>query len=85
MLKSDMASESSAYLHRLETCVEAKASDPRLSLKGLVVKLGLNQMFIKRALDYARRMEKLGWKTPHKEVRARPASAARWKPRRRIA
>jgi hypothetical protein len=77
--------EPPGYLHHLQACVAAKASDSRLSLKGLGVKLGLNHMLIKRALDYARRMEKLGWKTPYKEVRARPASASRWKPRRRIA
>jgi site-specific DNA recombinase len=69
------------HVRHVERCVAEKTAQPQLSLKQIGVRLGLNVMTVKRALDYARRMKDVGTTDPYQEVTASPTNAARWKSR----
>lgn len=69
------------YIRHMAACLAEKAEDPRLSLKQIAARLGISYMTVKRSVDYARCMKQQGWEEPYKELKARPKSAPRWKPR----
>jgi hypothetical protein len=69
------------HIAAIPACVAAKRSDPQPTLDDIANRLGLNRMTVKRALDYSRRMQAEGLAEPYRELRERPASASRWKPR----
>jgi hypothetical protein len=69
------------YIRHMAACLAEKARDPKLSLKKIGARLGIHLMIVKRAFDYARQMREAGWETPYQEVKERPTSAPRWKPR----
>jgi hypothetical protein len=70
------------HIRHTPQCLAEKAREPKLSLKKIAARLGLNCMVVKRALDYGRRMQQAGTSDPCRVLSERPANAARWKPRR---
>jgi site-specific DNA recombinase len=70
------------HILHMSRCLAAKAENPRLSLKRIATQLGINYMTVKRALDYARRMQAAGVTDPYRELIERPEIASRWRPRR---
>jgi DNA invertase Pin-like site-specific DNA recombinase len=69
------------HIRHMPACVQAKARCPELSLKKIATSLGINYMTVKRALNYARLMEREGITNPYRELRDRPEQASRWKRR----
>jgi site-specific DNA recombinase len=68
------------HIRHLPQCVAAKQEHPHLSLKGIAQLLGINHMTVKRAFDYARRMQSLGMTNPYCDLVDRP-NASRWRQR----
>lgn len=66
------------HILHMSECTIAKREHPDVSLKGLAMRLGINHMTVKRALDYARRMETDGIDDSYRELQERPTSASRW-------
>jgi hypothetical protein len=73
--------EPPAHVRAIGACVEARRSDPRLSLAKIGERTGFKLMTVKRALDYAKLMEAEGLADPYRELTARPDSASRWRHR----
>jgi site-specific DNA recombinase len=73
--------EPPVHIKYLPKCLAAKQANPKLSLRKMAAQLGANYMTIKRALAYARLMEKAGVTDPYRELEAEPTEASRWKPR----
>jgi hypothetical protein len=71
------------HIGHMSACVATKAEAPKLSLKKLAAKLGINYMTVKRALDYSRRMAAAGMSEPYRVLHERPKTASRWHLRRR--
>ena len=69
------------HISAVGRCLAAKEADPKLSLKKIATNLGLNHMAVKRAFDYAHRMQCLGTNDPYVEVRELPPNASRWRRR----
>jgi len=69
------------HIKHLRACLAEKAANPSLSLKKLAAKLGIGHMTVKRAFDYAKRMEKAGVQDPYIVLTAAPDYASRWKER----
>jgi site-specific DNA recombinase len=69
------------HIKHLRGCLAAKAAHPALSLKRLAGRLGIGHMTVKRAFDYARRMEAAGVPDPYIVLTAAPDYASRWKDR----
>ena len=69
------------HIRHLDECLRLKAEHPRDSLKTIASRAGLNHMTIKRAFDYARRMDQAGVTTPFQILTSKPANASRWKNR----
>jgi DNA invertase Pin-like site-specific DNA recombinase len=72
------------HIGHMPACRAVKGEAPKLSLKKLAAKLGINYMTVKRALDYSRRMAAAGMSEPYRLLEARPEAASRWHPRRRV-
>jgi hypothetical protein len=71
------------HIKYLAACLAEKVANPKLSLKKLAAKLGIGHMTAKRAVDYAKRMERVGVHDPYVVLTSRPESASRWKERAR--
>jgi DNA invertase Pin-like site-specific DNA recombinase len=71
------------YIRHMRRCLDARAKNNKLSLKKLGQQLNLNYMTVKRAFDYARRMEALGSEDPYRAITTCPIKAARWKHRQK--
>jgi DNA invertase Pin-like site-specific DNA recombinase len=71
------------HIGHMPACLAAKAEAPKLSLKKLATKLGINYTTVKRALDYSQRMAAAGMSEPYRLLEVRPEAASRWHPRRR--
>lgn len=69
------------HIAAVPSCVTLKRAEPKLTLDKIGNRLKLNRMTVKRALDYARRMEAEGLEDPYRELTECPAEASRWKPR----
>lgn len=69
-----------AYLQR---CLTAKDAHPEMSLKRIASFLGINHMTVKRAIDYARLMQRTDASEPYCEVHEAPSDAPRWRRRPR--
>ena len=69
------------HIRHLDECLRLKAEHPRDSLKTIASRAGLNHMTVKRAFDYARRMDQAGVTTPFQILTSKPANASRWKNR----
>jgi DNA invertase Pin-like site-specific DNA recombinase len=69
------------HIQAVPRCLAAKAEKPGLSLKQIGAQLGLNHMAVKRALDYARRMQREGLAEPYRVLSQPPALASRWRRR----
>lgn len=67
------------HIAQAARCAAARSAKPGMSLRELAPELGLNYMAVKRALDYARRMEREGTTDPYRELREAPHDASRWK------
>jgi hypothetical protein len=74
--------EPPAHIRHRIACLTEKARNPKLSLKQIGARLGVNHMVVKRAFDYERRMQQAGWTTPYCELTACPIKASRWGSRR---
>jgi hypothetical protein len=74
--------EPPVHILNMPRCLAAKAENPQLSLKRIATQLGINYMTVKRALDYARRMQAAGLTDPYRELIERPEIASRWRSRR---
>ena len=48
------------HIAHLPACLATKAAHPEWSLKKIASNLGINHMTVKRAFDYARRMQQVG-------------------------
>jgi hypothetical protein len=69
----------------MQACLEAKRAHPEWSLKKIAAELehlDITYMTVKRAFDYARRMEREGLTEPYRVLTERPAKASRWRPRK---
>lgn len=75
--------EAPEHIKHLGRCVEAKRTHPEMSLREIGPLLGINYMTVKRALGYARLMEKEGLVDPYRELHEAPSSASRWGKRQR--
>ena len=69
------------HIRHMSACLAAKMEAPRLSLKKLAAKLGINYMTVKRALDYSRQMAAAGMSEPYRVLHERPETASRWRSR----
>ncbi|HUE17764.1 MAG TPA: recombinase family protein, partial [Planctomycetaceae bacterium] len=69
------------HIEHLAACLAEKTADPSLSLKKVAAKLEIGHMTVKRAMDYAKRMETAGAREPYVVLTARPEYASRWKER----
>jgi hypothetical protein len=67
------------HIRHLQACLNARRMHPESSLKQLAACLGLNHMVVKRALDYARLMEREGLTEPYRELDECPKDASRWR------
>ena len=66
------------HVAHLKACVAARREAPQPTLRDIARRLHINYMTVKRALDYARRMDRHGLVEPYRELRAQPEKAARW-------
>ncbi len=62
-------------------CATVREEHPSWSLAAIASHLQLNKMTVKRAFDYARRMQHEGYETAYRELTAMPLHASRWKRR----
>lgn len=66
------------HIAHLRRCLDARATHPDMSLKGIAVLLGLGRMTVKRAFDYAHLMQQAGAGEPYRQVQESPSRASRW-------
>jgi len=71
------------HVRHIDACRRLRQERPGLGLKQLGRQLGINHMTAKRALDYDRLMKQQGLTDPYPELQSEPASASRWRQRRR--
>lgn len=71
------------HILHLAACVAARRQVPQPSLRAIAERLGIGYMTVKRALAYARLMERAGLEGPYRELRASPREGSRWRKRRR--
>jgi hypothetical protein len=71
------------HIRHMEACLRVKQENPHMSLKEVAGQLAVNPMTVKRACDYAQRMQAAHMGTPYLELRDRPPQASRWLPRNR--
>lgn len=69
------------HIRHVGDCVAATQAGPKQSLRTVAATLGLNYMTVKRALAYARLMEKQGLLKPYRELTQRPSEGSRWRKR----
>jgi DNA invertase Pin-like site-specific DNA recombinase len=69
------------HIENVPPCRSYKAEHPHHSLKRVAAAVGIGPMTVKRAMDYARRMEREGLSEPYRELHEAPEEASRWKPR----
>jgi site-specific DNA recombinase len=69
------------HIKHLKACLAEKVADPNLTLKQIATKLNIGHMTVKRALDYAERMKRLGAVDPYVVLTERPEYSSRWKER----
>jgi site-specific DNA recombinase len=73
--------EPPVHIRHMEACLAERQAHPKLSLKKLAARLDIGYMTVKRAFDYARRMEAEGLTEPYRELDACPAEASHWRTR----
>lgn len=73
------AFEPSLPAKHAQACQVCREQHPDLSLAQLAERLGINRMAVKRALDYARRMQAAGLTEPYRVLTAPPVQASRWR------
>jgi site-specific DNA recombinase len=66
------------YVPPLQACLAEKEHNPKMTLKAIAAKLGINHMTVKRAFDLYRRMQEEGLDDPYRELQAEPVNASRW-------
>ena len=69
------------HIKHMAACLSEKAKTPRASLKKIAKALQINHMTVKRAFDYARRMQREGLQEPYRVLQTKPANASRWRSR----
>ena len=73
--------EAPVHIRHMAACVAARKANPNATLREIAAQLEINYMTVKRALSYARLMEKEGVTDPYKEIHSKPECASRWKKR----
>jgi site-specific DNA recombinase len=76
--------EPPVHIQHLRACVAERKANPTAGLRDIADRLAINYMTVKRALDYARRMEAAGTNDPYVEVKERPSRVSRWIPRSKV-
>lgn len=71
------------HIRHMAECLAMKRSEPRLTLREIARRMGINYMTVKRSLDYARRMLREQLSEPYREVLTEPRQASRWRRRRK--
>ncbi len=67
------------HIKHMRACFEEKRTDPKVPLRTIAAKLGINYMTVKRALAYHRLMMEAGLTNPYREVQDRSEAVARWR------
>ncbi|MCC7423928.1 MAG: recombinase family protein [Planctomycetaceae bacterium] len=70
------------HIALLESCIRWKQDHPRLNFQKIGERLGVSSMTVKRAFDYARRMNAAHLSDPYRVLMEKPPQASRWKRRR---
>ncbi len=71
--------EPAVHIRVMPKAVQLRALSPRPTLKQIGAMLGTSYMTIKRALGYARLMQKIGARESYREVHDKPEYASRWR------
>lgn len=74
----DMFKTPQHILH-LQRCMEAKKENPKAALRDIAGMIGVNYMTVKRAFDYAHRVEKAGTDGLYRVLSEAPVVASRWR------
>lgn len=69
------------HIALIEPCRHWKRERPDFNYEEIGEQLGVSGMTVKRAFDYARRMDAAGLRDPYRELREKPRQASRWKRR----
>jgi hypothetical protein len=71
--------EPALHVKVMPEAVRLRSQKPRQTLKQIGAALNVSYMTVKRALRYAKLMEKLGTQEPYRELTEKPESASRWR------
>lgn len=78
-----MPRELASTIRYVEECLAEHRKNPHWSLKRIAAELGIGHMTVKRAFDYARRIDREGVTDPYRELHGPPERASRWRSRQR--
>lgn len=74
--------EAPDHIRHLHRCLETRREMPKATLQEIGTKIEVHKMTVKRAFDYARRMEEAGTNDPYRVLNEAPTVASRWRKRR---